>query len=301
MGRFVGGQTFEYVDLRRSERNVASETRRTLQPRHTDSTGATPDALVFSDERRRHGVHERLSRPHDLFDLSVDRPLRIGQRLLQGTSLPLKTAQHLGRRRQAFLERFELLHQFEYLVLEGRLTSFERFQIGLQCLSLLRRGDRSVVELRVDMDGLALDRGDLIFEAPLFAGQPISFRPGFGDPVLNGSLTTIEFGECRPFGQRGPTMAQLVGGGVVGLQVEQSLEVAHRPSLVRTDPCCRIDQLVAGMVVEVDVVDEVDEVVEVDEERVVVVVPGRVVVVVLTVVVVVVDSGTVTSAPFRIP
>lgn len=307
MRDLLGGQALEPVDLGSRERDVASQTRGPLQSGNTDATGATTDSLVLGDQCSGNGVDQRLSSRCHLCDLDVDRRFGFDERGLQGATFLGKIGEDDRCCGKSLVEGLDPFHELEDLVLQRRLSSLQRFEIGLERLRLLGGGQGAVVQLLVDVSGLALHRGDLILEAALLTSEAISFGAWFGDLLLERRLSTIEFGDRSPLRQRRSPMAQLVGRRVIGLEIQQSLEVTHRLSLTRTRPGCRIDQLIGGeggfnVVVVEDVVDvdDVEEVEDVDGR--VVLVPDRVVVVVdFAVVVVVVDSVTVNSAPLRMP
>jgi hypothetical protein len=164
------------VDLDRGQRQVTAGAAAPDEPGRADAAEPIAQGLVLGDEPGRHAFDAARTGARQLVDLRGHRGLCLGDGGDELHGLCVERDPLLVERPQLALDRLELLHELEHLVLEHALAPAERGHLVLHRLQLAWDGDRARVELTVDLGGLVGHSGDVALEPGLRAGELVATR-----------------------------------------------------------------------------------------------------------------------------
>ena len=122
----------------------------------------------------------------DPLELAVDRHLLLGDLRPEGAAPLVERGTRRGEPGQLPVERLDLLHHLELLVLELGDPTLQRGDLVLEGLELARVADRAAVEGLVVVVGPIVERGDLVLEPLLVAAQAVARLLELGRAGLQG-------------------------------------------------------------------------------------------------------------------
>src|SRR5690606_2118285 len=135
----------------------------------------------------------------------------------------------------AGVDRLGELHDLRRLALELADPPADRRDVVLQRLQLAGVGDRAGVQLLLRLGGALGQRGHLVLESLLAAGELVPALVDLGDLGLDLGEGGPHVGELGALRQSLALDGQLVEAGVPGLDREQRLPATHRRRTLSSD------------------------------------------------------------------
>ena len=164
-------------------------------------------------------------------ELGLDLDLLLGDLRPERRGALVELGPAARRPQQVGVERLDLLHQLELLVLELGDPPLERPDLVLQRLQLAGVADRPAVQRLVVLGRPVGQRRDLVLQLLLGPSELVALRLDLGDRDLERAELAHRRVEVGPARQVSPPVHQLVDGRVVLLDGEEGVPATHaRPS-----------------------------------------------------------------------
>jgi len=225
----VGWEVADAIELHRRETEMAPSTVAPDETGHGDATELTPQRLVRRQQSRVDAGDRGRSLGFDNLELRIDRRGGFHQGgLKRGQARLVPAPSHVAGGKIG-LDRLDLLHHLDDLILELPLPTAEGVEVVLECLELPRAGYAAAVERGIHLSHLRLDEGHLALDPPLSPRQLVTDGDDLGRcPLVIGDLP-VDLLDLTTRRQVSQTVPKLVGGRVVFLHVEERLEgVGHQ-------------------------------------------------------------------------